>query len=352
MKKATGLLKRPSFYGFFFFLLVFAIVLLSPGTVTDAAKSGLRLCAQVIIPSLFPFFVLSNLFVGLSYHRYIASALRPMMKPLFGLPGSAAVALVLGTVGGYPVGAGTIFHLYDRGELSAPQASRALTFCNNAGPGFLLGMVGMSLLGSVKLGMLLWGVHLLSALLVGLLFRPSGSRVTVSRAAADGSTKPAFSSAFVEAVTAATGSIVRICGFLVFFSVMMAFLQKTPLWQFAAGLVPFGGALLDGTLELSTGISHLISSDCSSLDAMTCSAFLLGWGGFCVHCQVLSLKGQRQISMAPYWIAKLLQGLLSAALIRLIAVPSMITLLFVLVLTVPGYLFRKVRTGNRALPGV
>lgn len=349
VKKAAARLKKPSFYGCILFLLVFGIALASPGTVTKAASDGLHLCGEVVIPSLFPFFVLANLFVGLGYHRNVAAVMRPLMKPLFGLRGAAAGALVLGAAGGYPIGAATVFRLYDRGELNAAQASRALAFCNNAGPGFLLGVVGISLLGSVRLGLLLWGIHLLSALLVGIFFRRPDSGVVSVRSNSDQDGKPSFPTVFVESIADGAGTMVRVCGFLIFFSVVLAFLQQTPLWQWAATVLPAGAALLDGMVELSTGVGHLITSNCSQLEAMTCSAFLLGWGGLCVHCQVLSLKGRRAISMAPYWSGKFLQGLLSAALVRLIAAPSPLSLVSLLLLVIPAILFRKVRTGKQAL---
>ena len=352
MKIAAAMFKKPSFYGCLAFLFVFAVALMAPGTVTEAAKDGLRLCAGVVIPSLFPFFVLANLFVGLGYHRYVAAALRPLMKPLFGLRGAAAGALVLGAAGGYPIGAATVFRLYDRGELSAPQASRALAFCNNAGPGFLIGVVGLSLLGSVRLGLLLWGVHLLSALLVGTFFFRPDNGIAAVRMGTKTEERAAFPTAFVEAVSDGAGTIVRVCGFLVFFSVVLAFLQQTPIWQWAASLLPGGTALLDGSVELSTGVGRLIAADCTRLEAMIVSAFLLGWGGLCVHCQVFSLRGRREIPMGPYWSGKLLQGLLSAVLVWLIAAPSPTALAALLALLLPGFFFRKVHTGKAALPGV
>lgn len=352
MKQAATFWKRPAFYGCIFFLAVFAVVLANPGTVTEAAKAGLRLCGAVVIPSLFPFFVLANLFVGLGYHHYMASALRPVMKPLFGLRSAAAGALVLGAVGGYPIGAATIFRLYDRGELSASQASRALAFCNNAGPGFLIGVVGLSLLGSVRLGLLLWGVHLLSALLVGIFVSRPDVSFTVSKQTSQSEPKPSFSTVFVQSVTDGAGTMIRVCGFLVFFSVVLAFLRETPLWTWAAAVTPSGPAVLDGVVELSTGVGHLMDISCPQSEILTVSAFLLGWGGLCVHCQVLSLRGRRGISMAPYWLGKLLQGLLSAVLVRLMTAPSPASVLMLLALIFPGFFFRKVRTGKRAFSGV
>ena len=110
----------------------------------DAARDGLALCGNVIIPSLFPFFVLSSLVVELGMSRYLGRLLEGVMAPLFRVGGACSSALALGFVGGYPVGARTAIALYENGQCSKTEAERLLAFCNNSGPAFILGVVGTS----------------------------------------------------------------------------------------------------------------------------------------------------------------------------------------------------------------
>ena len=84
-----------------------------------AARDGLALCGNVIIPSLFPFFVLSSLVVELGMSRYLGRLLEGVMAPLFRVGGACSSALALGFVGGYPVGARTAIALYE--TASAPK---------------------------------------------------------------------------------------------------------------------------------------------------------------------------------------------------------------------------------------
>ena len=104
----------------------------------DAARQGLSLCANVIVPSLFPFFVLSSLVVELGMAGYLGRALERVMYPLFRVGGPGAGALVLGFIGGYPVGARTAIGLYQSGQCSKAEAERMLAFCNNSGPALSL----------------------------------------------------------------------------------------------------------------------------------------------------------------------------------------------------------------------
>ena len=152
-------------------LLAAGALVLWPSQAMEAARTGLALCGNVIIPSLFPFFVLSSLVVELGMSRYLGRLLQPVMAPLFRVNGSCAAALALGVVGGYPVGARTAISLYQNGQCSRTEAERLLAFCNNCGPAFILGVVGTGIFGSGRAGLLLYLGHIAASLLVGLLFR-------------------------------------------------------------------------------------------------------------------------------------------------------------------------------------
>ncbi len=56
-------------------------LMLYPQPSMEAAKSGLALCYNVIIPSLFPFFVLSSLVVELGLAGYLGRLLEGLMRP-------------------------------------------------------------------------------------------------------------------------------------------------------------------------------------------------------------------------------------------------------------------------------
>ena len=121
-------------------LCCFSALLLLPEVSAQAARDAMLLCAQTLIPSLFPFFVLSSLLIACGASELLSALLSPLMRPLFGLSGTGAAALALGLCGGYPVGARTAAELVENGALSQEEGERLLAFCNNAGPGFLLGV--------------------------------------------------------------------------------------------------------------------------------------------------------------------------------------------------------------------
>ena len=156
-----------------FSLLTTAVMfLLHAQTSASAIVNGLQICCKSILPSLFPFFVVTNLWISLGYGEQLSCAAAPIMTRMFHLPGAAASALVLSCCGGYPVGAQTIVSLYGTKQISKNDAEQALLFCNNAGPAFVFGILGGTLFHSILLGAALFLIHLISALLIGFLFRP------------------------------------------------------------------------------------------------------------------------------------------------------------------------------------
>ena len=145
------------------------------GAVRDSVAEALALCARSVVPSLFPFLVASSALLALGFGELAAPWLAGLMEPLFRVPGAGSAALVLGLVGGYPIGAKTAADLYRENLVSREEAERLLAFCNNSNPVFLISVLGVGVFGSVRAGVWLWLIHVLSALLSGLsaLRRPS-----------------------------------------------------------------------------------------------------------------------------------------------------------------------------------
>ena len=305
-------------------------LMLYPQPSMEAAKSGLALCYNVIIPSLFPFFVLSSLVVELGLAGYLGRLLEGLMRPLFHVSGACASAFALGFIGGYPVGAKTAISLYENGMCTKTEAERLLAFCNNSGPAFILGAVGAGVFGSGKAGIALYLCHMAASLLVGLLFRfyrpgdgPSSPRRMGERFQA-----VSFSAAFPRAVTGAMASSLNICAFILCFSVVVRLLTLSGLLDGAAGLLSalppplrlsqeWSRRLLVGALELSSGVYSLTGG--SLTGRLSMAAFMLGWAGVSVHLQVLAFLGDSGLSMRTYLTGKLLHGGLSALLMGALA---------------------------------
>ena len=325
---------RPRFQNTVFSLgvcLMLLSLLLFPDQSVTAAKDGVQLCLNVIVPSLFPFFVLSTLCVELGLIRALGSLAGPLMAPLFRVGGACAGAFLLGIVGGYPVGARTAIALYESGQCSRDEAERLMSFCNNSGPAFILGVVGAGIFSSSEAGLWLYGAHVAASILVGLLFRFYGKgTVTVSEFSPAHSADISVSELFIRAVKDAFSSAMNICAFVIFFTVVIRLLFLTGIiTRLASILVLLLGnlglhqdmaeSLLSGAIEMTSGVWSLRDMAASLGNRLCMAAFILGWAGLSVHCQVLSFIGKSGLSTRTYFFGKLLHGIISAVLVFLLS---------------------------------
>ena len=229
-----------------------------------------------------------------------------LTAPLFRLPGCAGSALLLGLVGGYPIGARTAAELYTSGALTRQEAERLLTFCNNSNPVFLVSVLGSGVFGSVRTGLWLWLIHVCSALLTGLLFRGLGQgRREIPPPVSFQS--PSLSEAIVSAVKDAAGGMLSVCAFVTLFYVLVSPLSRS-------------GTAMAG---LAVGITELFSLT----PLLTCDrpGFLLaagcaGWGGLSVLCQTAAVLDGTDLSLRPCFLGKLVQGLLSVLLAAVVSI--------------------------------
>ncbi len=276
------------------------------GEVRAAAVAGLTLCGRSVIPALFPFMAASTMLVSMGFGEWASPRLAGLMS-LYRLPGPAGSALLLGLVGGYPIGARTAAELHKKGLLTVDEAERLLGFCNNSNPVFLLSVLGGGVFGSPRAGVYLWLIHVFSALLTGFFFRGSGrslGRQTLPRAAPCQS--PSLPTAFVEGVKSACGSMVYVCGFVLFFYVL------------ASPLAKLGGPLgtgLVGFFELFSLTPLLAADRLGFILASVCA----GWGGVSILCQTAAVLEGSGLRLRTCLTGKALQALLAGGLAAIVS---------------------------------
>ena len=299
-------------------LAAFAALLIFPKAAAEAVRSGLTLCAQVIIPSLLPFFIAVNLLNELGASRLVSNALAPFGARL-GISGCGVTAFIIGVTGGYPLGAAYIARLRSQGLIDRGEASRALIFCNNSGPAFIVGAAGIGVFSSAAAGFFLYAVHILAALMFGLMISPKASRDICYDE--DVFSPVSFSAAFTASVKRSADSVTGVCAFILAFSALNGVLGGMGIIYALAGELSyrlgaelgFCRALLAGVLELGNGIGSMTGLGMSPLD-LALAAFILSWGGLSVHFQTFAMTAGTDIKTARYMIGRFCIALIAAAM--------------------------------------
>ena len=302
---------------------VMLLLLSSAQAAAEGCRKALGVCASLIIPSLFPFFVLSSLLNALGLPGLLGRALAPTAMRVYGISGAGASALLMGLCGGYPTGAAYIAQLEKNGAVTPREAERLLAFCNNSGPAFLIGGVGCGVFHSLPAGLLLYAAHVAAALLTGLFFRQRTHTGEIPPVFLD-SADPA--SALSDAVRQAVTAILNVCGFVLFFSVLLAVLDSrgltaalVTLLSRSLGASPaLARPLLAGLLELGSGVALMEGLPLSPA-SLALAAFLCGWGGLAVFLQSRALLSGCKAKGALHITGHLLSASIGAALAYVLA---------------------------------
>ncbi len=284
----------------------------------NAASNALETCLNVLLPSLFPFFVMSRLLILSGSANIIGKIFSPVVKALFGINQNGAIPFVLGILSGYPVGAQCVCELYDKKQISKSEAENLICFCNNSGPLFVISAVGIGLFFSREIGIMLYIIHIVSAIIVGMILkRISTPDMKLQKNSAEFSTQS--KNIFTESVEKSVQTTLNIFGYVIFFAVVIDILISmgfTLTLSRFLGFLNIPEEIIEGILcsiaEITTGIKKLSGSKNFPLSyiLVLCSA-VIGWGGVSVHMQVKGIISKSNLSFRKYLFGKCLHSVIS-----------------------------------------
>ena len=312
------------------------LLILDAKTALAGALQGVELCIHTLIPSLLPFFLLSVLMtdslLGVRWHW-----LEPLGK-LLKIPMGSESLLLVGFLGGYPAGAQSVTQAWSSGSISSECARRMLGFCSNAGPAFLFGLVAFQFSDSLT-AWILWAIHIISALLAGMLLpgeRSEHVQLNIQRGLS-----------LSEALNRSLRITGAVCGWVILFRVILSFAERWFLWYVSDELQ----AAFYLITELASGCISLQMIDNEGLRMVLCS-IALSMGGLCVLMQTVSVTGK--LGLGAYLPGKLIQTLSSGILCCLyLAISGRNTAAFyaailgsILLLCISFLIIRKNKYGN------
>lgn len=279
---------------------------------SNGAGIGLKYCGELLIPSLFPFMVLSSYIVNSGISLKLSRFFSPIMKVLFRLPGSAAPTVIMSFIGGFPVGARGVAGMYEAGLISENQAKRMSLFCVGAGPAFLITAVGTVLLKNSMLGVIILISQIISGLILGIVSRflycdenfksPENKSKNISS-----------KGAFVKSCSDGANGIISLSALVILFQAFIGVINQSGFADFFAnilyvlGLGRFSEILLPAVLEVTGACSQIVESGFPLWLLSAAVAF----GGICVHLQIWGILSDIGINRAVFILFRLLNAVIS-----------------------------------------
>ncbi len=290
---------------------LFAVMLAFPKAVFHGAEEGLLLWYQVIFPTLFPFLVITNLLMQTGGIRMITRIFAKIFCRIFRVSENGSFAVITGFLCGYPMGAKITADLLRGGRISRREASYLLSFCNNTSPVFIVNYIVWKSLGKNDLLLPTLAILYASPILISLITRRfylKGEPQFPDLAQAEIHRKEKSGFSAVDAcMMDSFESIVKVGGYIILFSVLIALIQEispdNPV--FFAVCVP---------LEVTNGISMLTGQVKDMRICYPAVLALTSFGGVCSAAQTQCMINGTELSVSSYLIQKLAAALAASLL--------------------------------------
>ena len=310
-------MKRPVSAPMTVSVLFLLILLFMPEICSLGISEGLKSCCNILIPSLFPYMVLSGFMMRSGAAQTAGRLISPVTKGLFYLPGSCAAVMLLSFIGGYPVSAKCVSLLYQSGGINREQAERMMCFCVCPGPAFLITGVGVLMLGSPDSGGILYASQLISCLIIGILLG------VISRL--NGKKPPEKENHHIRADNGIIGEFILSCrdgaasmldmtALVIIFVMLLGAFENIGASQLAgmisAQLLPderAGKIIVPVLFEVTSGCRSVFNSGLP----LWYMSFAAGFGGLCVHFQIFAILGSVPLRKSLYLFWRFLNSVLS-----------------------------------------
>lgn len=285
-------------------LCFFFLILLFPALTLNGAVSGLLLWYSVLLPTLLPFIITTNLIIKTNSFTLISKIFGTPFEKIFGVSKEGSFAVIIGFLCGYPMGAKVISDLYIHNTISKNEAQYLLSFCNNTSPIFIISYLVTQILRDTSLlfptFLCLYGAPVIFSFFTRNYYRFSPINNNIANNSPTRFSMPIIDRAIIDGISL----IIKIGGYVMLFSIFISLLTPFAIEVFSplAYLLP--------ALEITNGIQIYKLTD--SLFIRYCQLiFITSFGGLCAVAQTQCVLQDTDLNISHYLLHKVLTSILA-----------------------------------------
>lgn len=285
-------------------------IIINKFLVYNSINFALDIWVNNLIPSLFPFFIITDILINYNFTYYIPKKIRYFCKRIFNITDNMLTILVLSMLSGFPNNARNTRLLYDNGMITLDEANHILIFSHFSNPVFILTTVGLFFFNNKLVGIILLISHYLSNFILGILFRKyfkhdDNNTCIISK-------NIHFGNIFIKAINKSVDTILLICGIVTIFLLLSSIVNDV------LSLNLYNSMIIKGILEITIGIEAVSKLNLPIIYKMGFASCFLAFGGFSVHMQVISQINDTKISYKYFFVGRIFQAIISAFITYLI----------------------------------
>lgn len=297
-------------------LITIINIFLNSNTLNQTITFSSNLFLKNIMPSLFPMFIISSILVEIDIPKVLGNIFKKPMNILFKTKGEGAFIFFMSMITGFPSSAKYINDLLNKKQINTKDAQKILMFSFFSNPLFIVNTVGIMFLKSQKIGIMLLISHILGNIIIGVIFKNYNQTKSIPNTKINNlkylNTKINNTNLFKVLITSIKTSIetlINIFGIITFFLIIINILFKTK------NIITIP---LIGILEMTSGLKYLSISNIDYNIKVLLSMFLISFGGFSVHFQIMSILHKKKVKYLPFLISRIIHGIISVLILIII----------------------------------
>ena len=295
-------------------------ILTESETILQSVAFSFSVWSNNIFPSLFPFFVLSEILVQYGFIELVGELFKPFMNRFFKVDGVCAFVFIMAFISGFPSNAKYTRELYVNGSLDAQTASKILAFTHFSNPLFIMGTLSVLFLNNKEVGLLILICHYIGNVFVGLLLRNyhakdiKKEKVSFKKAILQMHQKRISSTRnFGQTVT--DSLLHSIHTLLLILGVVSMFLVITTIIDNNLNVNSLYQSLINGFFEMTQGLKYISLQDIPLKLKSVFSTMILSFGGLSVHMQIISIISDTKIRYLPFLVGRVIHTTFSSVLV-------------------------------------
>lgn len=285
-----------------FFIIIY--MLISSKIISIALLEGLKICTNILIPSMFVFLIISEFFYKTKALNLILKPFSFLCEKFFKIDRKLGPVVFYSLISGYPAGANLIASLLKENVISKKTASRMLYFCINSGPAFLIGGISIPLSNSITFGLILIISQTISFFVIGIL---TSFGVKLEKINIKNQKEYTISTALVSSVKNSVRNMAIICGFALFFSAIVNLIFSLNFLNINSYF--YLKPLVAGFFEITNGVMQ--TTQINNINIFLIITLLTSFGGLCVHFQIFTIMSQIKISFKKFYLWRILYCLIN-----------------------------------------
>lgn len=300
-------------------LLILCIEMLQNSLlVISAVQNAYNIWANNVFPSLFPFFVISSILIGINFPRVLGEITKPLMNKLFKIKSDTAFIFIMGLLSGSPSNAKYAREMYLNGSITLNDANKILIFTHFSSPIFILGTM-TTFLNNKSIGIYILVIHYITNVIMGLFIRNINpnkdeiSKISLKKVLYEASNSTDnISSIVTKSIVSSINTIIMILGVISISTVLIAIINNS------INLSKLSECIISGLIEMTNGLRILGTLDISLKLKTTIGIFFISFGGLSVHLQVISIINDTKIKYKYYFLARIIHAFVASALAYLL----------------------------------